>query len=347
MYLASLSIGFASYITPDTSFLLMAKMKKLFTLFLLYFVQTVIGSIPQYYCTGASDIFFEDLTNLIGSIHRHNYENLKEIAVFDLGLKPEQREILNTISKVQVYSLQDQNPNLLKYFNIPSERGIYLGWYAWKPVAIKEALEKFPYALWIDAGCIVMHPLDDLFSYIQREGYFLNTIGDEGIKELTYPIKWGTTSYVKTKFELDKPKNAWILDKEFVMGGFVGVSKEKEELFLKDWYELTKDIQSFADDGTAPGGWGAGRHDQTLLSILAYSKGLKVHRLDHTENTPINIGDKNKSIPFFINWDKSRLAQKRTCVLVQARKIQYAENLKALRYKQVKFQPNQLNTGQN
>ena len=268
--------------------------------------------------------------NLIGSIHKNNYDDLVEIAVFDLGMTSDQIEELKGISKVRVFSIRENNPNLLSYFSFNEERS-YLGWYAWKPVAIKESLEIYPYVLWLDAGCEVLKPLNDLFAYIAREGYFLMTSGQDK-ENLLYPLKWGTTQFVKDAFHLSSSENAWILDEEFALATFLGVSQKGADLFLREWYELTKDIRNFADDGTTGGGWGTCRHDQTLLSILSHLKRLKMHVLDGTLKNPALIrGEEGREFPFYVTWILAYQRDK-VCIALQACCYGYEEHIRSIRY---------------
>lgn len=272
---------------------------KWFFLF-LFFARSLLP-IPQYYCTGATPNYFLPLLNLIGSLYSSNGREIQGIAVFDFGLRADQIDLLRKIPRVSICQLQKTDPEILNYFYLPNGRAVF-GWFAWKAVAIKQALEQFPYVLWLDAGTTVLKPLDALFSYIQKEGYFLCTIGDDrGPDGLPlHSVGWGITHYVRRKFHLDDLERRWILERESIMGGVIGVAKESQRLFLDDLYEFSKDLRNYADDGTAPNGWGSARHDQTLLSILAYSRGLQVHRQDPMQKTPIFLGTE----PFYITWDR-------------------------------------------
>ena len=113
------------------------------------------------------------------------------------------------------------------------------------------------------------------------------------------------------------------------MAGFVGVTRESQSVFSQYWYELAKDLKNFADDGTAPNGWGTCRHDQTLLSILAYQKNLKIHVTDFTQVAPVNIGEETKNFPFYITWNRSFVNDK-TCIYVQSQLCNFENHLKAI-----------------
>ena len=75
-------------------------------------------------------------------------------------------------------------------------------------------------------------------------------------------------------------------------------------------YEYSKDFRFYQDDGTTPTGWGCGRHDQTLLSALAYTRNLKVFKQDYTQQTPMMLPINGGEVPFYITWDKPHVCQK-------------------------------------
>lgn len=152
--------------------------------------------------------------------------------------------------------------------------------------------------------------MDHIFQYVYENDYFICTIGDQRTPSgaWTHPVRWGTTSFVKNQLHLDDLKYAWILDEEFVMGGFIGLTRNGASYFLDELYAWTKDVRFYADDGTAPNGWGCARHDQVLLSYLAYSKDLKIFLQDGMEGKPaflpLNSGE---MLPFYITSFKKFL----------------------------------------
>jgi len=128
----------------------------------------------KYFATSSDSNYFSRLCNLIGSIHHVHSHDLGEIAVFDLGLKPKQIKKLNSMEGVKVYRIEMTNPYILTYLRKGSKEPVMIkGLYSFKPVAIKQALDLFPCVLYLDAGCLVFRPLDDLFKHIQKNSYFL------------------------------------------------------------------------------------------------------------------------------------------------------------------------------
>lgn len=246
------------------------------TFFLLLMPSYNIAVIPQpyqqdmYFCIPADSNFFDSLLRLIGSIHCTNFEKTKEIAVFDLGLTKNQINFLKTIEKVSVHKVELTHPDLLKYFKKTKDAKLYVrGWYAWKPVVIKQALEMFPYVLYLDSKCCVLLPLDDIFEYIQAHDYLL--VGNW----FKYKIGEHCTKYVRNHFSLSSSKNNWILNANPIAAGIQGLSKAVYKSYVIPIYELTKDLKYFEDDGSAPLGFGLARHDQTLFSIQARLLGFE------------------------------------------------------------------------
>src|SRR5436853_448814 len=60
------------------------------------------GRPPLYFCMAADHKYYQCLLNLIGSIHRFNFDDTAAIAVYDIGLTAQQKEQLRGIEKVEV-----------------------------------------------------------------------------------------------------------------------------------------------------------------------------------------------------------------------------------------------------
>jgi glycosyltransferase involved in cell wall biosynthesis len=265
----------------------------------------------QYFCTACDSKYFRHLLHLIGTIHSHSFQNLGEIAVFDLGMTPDQRAYLGAIAKVSVHDIELTHPDLLTQRCVSVYGKTVPGWYAWKSVVLKQALDIFPYVLYIDSGTTVLRPLDDLFKYIQQAGYFLCTIGDEKFyNQISHPIKWGATEYVKKYFNLMSPERRWVLDQEPLLSGTLGVSRKALEYLVQPLYELSSNLPLFEDDGTSPNGFGTGRHDQTVLSTYAYLHGLAIHHQDHKQENPIYLPVEDQIKEFYVTWNHDYVNEK-------------------------------------
>ncbi|PKN03678.1 hypothetical protein CVU75_00945 [Candidatus Dependentiae bacterium HGW-Dependentiae-1] len=238
------------------------------------------ASTPMYFCMAADEEYFSRLVNLIGSIHRVNFDETVAIAVYDLGFTQAQRAELNRIAKVQVYDIEMTNSDLLTYFMArkrtagePQGRKAR-GWYMWKPVAIKQALDMFPYVLYIDAGITVNNKLDRLFEHVKQNGCFFVDTG-------SYSIRWMSTKFVVKTLQLESPARKFVLDDRLtgLSAGFQGISKALYQSYVLPIYEHTRDTRFFVDDGTSPTGFGDGRSDQTLFSIYARLLGLPIFQV--------------------------------------------------------------------
>ena len=236
-------------------------------------------STPQYYCTAADSRFFIPLKNLIGSIHQTNFNNLANIAVFDLGLTNDQINELNKMQKVKVYEIEMINPNIRTFFKTDKNNRVVRGYFAWKPVVIKQSLEKFPYILWIDAGSTILKPLNFLFQYIKENGYFLQFNPQGEHYNIDNRITKTVLDEIVTKLPIEIQKK--ILNPKQVMidGGMQGLSRKIWDNYIIPMYEFSKNLKLFEDDGTCKIWFWRRRHDQTLFSILALNLNFTIHPL--------------------------------------------------------------------
>jgi hypothetical protein len=226
--------------------------------------------------------------NLIGSIHHFHDEQLGEIAIFDLGLTPEQRQKLNTLSAATVYDVEKTNPVIFEKFKVDGKGKIARGWYSWKPVAIKQALEKFDDFFYIDSGIELHKPMDLLFAHLRENGHFFVDCGHSVGRMTIQPLV--------QKFGLNEADKRWVLDQEGLSAGFQGLTRPLYTTYALPLYKLSSEIANFQDDGSCPKGFGWARHDQTLFSIQAHLLGLKVHERGRRGKMKLKVGGKDKTI---------------------------------------------------
>jgi hypothetical protein len=262
------------------------------------------NSIPMYFCTATDEKHYPLLLNMIGSIYKFNFYDVVEIRVYDIGLNEIQKTELNNIKKVKVCEIEKTNPDILQNIETGINRKVK-GLFSWKPVLIKDSLDHQPYTLYLDAGTTILKPLNDLFKHINQNDYLLFDCG--------HSIKWMTTKYLIDKLDLESENNKFLLDENTfgIDAGFMGISKNLYKDFVLPMYEYSKDIKNFIDDGTCPNGWGTGRHDQTLFSILARQLGLNLIYHDNKENLCYLILDGNK-VDFHITHTKQWITDKTT-----------------------------------
>ncbi len=272
--------------------------------------QTTSKDKLMYFCTVSDEKHFTLLLNLIGSIHKLHFDDLGQIAVYDIGLSESQIQELSRIQKVKVYEIEKTNPDMFVVYNIGKPLGnkydgverAVRGWYSWKPVAIKQASELFPYFLYIDAGAVILNPINKLFDYIREKDFFAVDCGRS--------IRWQATQYIIDKFNLNSASKKWLLDEQTLglSAGLMGVSHRIYQSFVVPIYELTHDIKNFVDDGTTPDGFGTARYDQPLFSILARLHNLNIFTLNRKDNSPVLLTVENEEIPLYVAepaWGKN------------------------------------------
>lgn len=272
------------------------------------------NSIPMYFCTAADDKHFPILLNMIGSIHLHNFYDVEKILVYDLGLSEINKTQLQNIKKVELCEVEATNPDILTDIETGPNRKIK-GLFSWKPVVIKDALDKCPYVLYLDSGTTVLKPLNDLFKHIEQNGYLLLDCGKS--------IRWMATKYVIDKFDLESDDNRFLLDDDLlgIDAGFQGVSRKVYDEYVLPMYELSKDIKNFEDDGTSPNGWGMARHDQTLFSIQARKLKYDVQVHDN-DNIDCNLFVDGNNKKIHITHDPKRVTNN-TVIFRSRWNIQY------------------------
>lgn len=113
--------------------------------------------------TSASNKFFPSLVNLLGSIHA-NYPTHPDIFVYDLGLSYIFRKELEKI-------------NWVKLVKMPEFVPFWRACYTWKTYILSHPLARLNF--YLDAGCQVLRPLDEIFEEIERKDLF---VMNQGVK---------------------------------------------------------------------------------------------------------------------------------------------------------------------
>ncbi len=222
----------------------------------------------MHFATASDTEHFSWTLNLIAGIHRFHEKQLGEIAVFDLGLTPDQRAELDTLACVRVYTIEKTNPFMFNKFNVNGKGKIARGWYSWKPVAIKQAMDLFTEFFYLDSGISLTGPLDLWFQHVHEHGCFFIDCG--------HSIERMTPKPLIKKFALDHPENRWVLKAKGISSGIQGLSRVLYKTYVLPSFDLSSDIANFEDDGSCPRGFGWARHDQTVFSIQARLLNLEV-----------------------------------------------------------------------
>jgi hypothetical protein len=264
---------------------------KIFTLLIFLFCP-LFAVEKMYFATVTDTEHYEWALNLIATIHHYNFSQLEEIAVFDLGMTEGEKKELSSLAKVKVYAIEPVNPHLFTKFQVHGKGKVARGWYSWKPVVIKQALELFPDLLYLDAGVSLTGPSDLLFQHLRENGCFLIDCG--------HTIRRMVTQAVMKKFSLDDPHQSWILDELGISAGCQGLTRSLSQNYVLPLYQFAHDLSYFIDDGTAHKGFGWGRHDQTLFSIQARKLGLPILKGVRKGKISLTIDGKEK----IVSWKK-------------------------------------------
>jgi len=187
--------------------------------------------------TAASVSFGKSLLALLGSLNL-NWPDHPEVLVYDIGLDDDTREILIR-NKINLKKVPPFCPHWRKYFT-------------WKIWCINDAPAKD--IVWMDAGLIVLKPLNEIFHFIDKLGYFLvpnyQLLDWEASENSCLGCK------VSKDFRIGKPTLA---------GGLMGFRKENVvEEILAEALEVALVEKNMIS--THP----AHRHDQAVFSLLFY-----------------------------------------------------------------------------
>lgn len=106
--------------------------------------------------TACSNKFFPSLINLLTSI-KINYPNHPTIFVYDLGLLPNFRKEIELIKNVKILSI----PHFCNHWR---------SCYTWKTYIFTKPLADLNF--YLDAGCEVLMPLDDIFTEVNETNVF-------------------------------------------------------------------------------------------------------------------------------------------------------------------------------
>lgn len=243
--------------------------------------------------TAADSVYFTRLLGLLGSLVRYHNPKDFSVAVYDIGLHADQLRTLSKILWVDVIKPDKVNPfvtTLMKKHEAVKDR-MAPGLYTWKPIAVKTEMDKFGQILWMDAGTVACSNLRPLWEHTKNVGYFF--------------VGCNTISYQTPKPVIEKLKvTPETLAKQALNSSTMGITEHIRHSFFLPAYVMAKDIELFRDDGSAAGGDRAGRHDQTVFSIIAANSGLYIHPTgDHLEL----ITDSGTAIHSIVADDQSKI----------------------------------------
>ncbi len=226
--------------------------------------------------TGASSNHFRAFSNLLRSIRR--YAPQARVVAYDLGLTPKQLSVVRT------------RCDILKRFdfeNHPAWMNIALpsrGEYAWKPILFAEwVLESSTgIVLWLDAGNLVIGPLDELIAFVRREGFY-SPSSHQTVARYTHPLT------------LDRLQGNDLGHRIALSGGLVGVDRENPHArtLIERWRDCALNRDIIAPLGSSRENH---RQDQAVLTILAYQSQASAGWT--LEDRILNVTTHNDRLPY-------------------------------------------------
>ena len=227
---------------------------------LLLFLNWINNNEQLTIVTASDTSHFQSLKQLIDSIKK--YEKDTRLIVFDLGLKIEELEELNsTYINIEVHKFEYNN--YPEHVNLSSQDN---GAYAWKPIIIEEILNLSKgLVLWCDAGNLLTRNLSSLKRHLIINGFY-SPLSSEKIEKWSHPKTLNYLNFPKKKY-LKRNLNAAVV-------GIRYKSRYKELVDLWKTSALQKDL-------ILPEGANSSNHrwDQTLLTLIYYRDYQKLYSL--------------------------------------------------------------------
>ena len=204
--------------------------------------------------SGSDYTHFESTINLFKSLYK--YENNSNLVFYDLGLNELQKKEFKEIFKKVTFVPFDFS----SYPKFLSERDSdnKLGWYGWKPLIIKECIEKYKCnTLWLDSGCIITKKLNLIRKCLSVKGIYV-ALSVGRVKD------WTHETSIKT---LEFPN--YYLNKKNFAGGLVGFNPNKTNSMklLNNWSHYSMKKNALYPNGSSRKNH---RQDQSILTMLIY-----------------------------------------------------------------------------
>lgn len=199
--------------------------------------ETVSAIKDRMIITAASSSFGPSLLSLLGSLNL-NWPHHPHVRVYDIGLDDETLHVLNA-HNIEVVKVPEFCPHWQKHF-------------AWKIWCWNDAPASE--ILWLDAGLVVLKPLDEVFHAIGNMGYF--------VVPTYHPLVENASELACEGCGVD----ARFRDgKVTLAGGFIGFKKEGQILqILKEALSVALKEKYIAATERMH------RHDQAIISLLFY-----------------------------------------------------------------------------
>lgn len=201
--------------------------------------------------TAANSPYFNSLATLVASIHRHSFDLIDQIFIFDIGLSQEDRSTASTWSKVSIVDL----PNDID--STPKQ-------HVYKCYCVHWAKNQAEKILWLDAGVMLLKSIDQIFKIIQDEDIFL--VGDPDHKNERWTHEDCRLIMKATQEELGAQQ---------LSSGILGYKSQG------GYQQLIDDAYAYSKiNGCVEGCHSNHRHDQSVYSILAARYKCNLQNID-------------------------------------------------------------------
>lgn len=214
------------------------------------------GNMSRILVMSFNSKFFKAGISLISSIHRHSFDTVDEMVIYDLGLTAREIRYLNRCEKVRVTLYPDLVKTFFPGFMEP-------GNFAWKPFVIKDAGRKEGDLLcYLDAGIVALKDLKIIYDLIDAEEIFL-------VQDSQLNRNWTTPE----AFKLMNASAAEIAGQQLCAGILGYKVGGKYQGMIDQAYHYAQNEVIICGDRRKH------RHDQSIYSVLAIRYGCPTQPL--------------------------------------------------------------------
>jgi len=239
------------------------------------------STLQDFVIATASDAsYFYSLRNLVGSIRVHGGTHLP-VLVYDLGLSDDQKAEIETWCNVTLrWALPGFNLSRV------ASHLDFIDLYAWKPVAVKQALDEANFVLWLDAGSTVVSGMQPVIQELINVGHLFVQGQDLNVVQWTHKDVW-------TRFNANAEQ---FIGKPSFSGNTIGFSRDSilYNQITIPWYNCAMLLECIMPPNSS---FDNHRFDQSVLSVLLYSSGLPIRpRTDFITSDPVPCKTKTDKI---------------------------------------------------
>lgn len=210
--------------------------------------------------TGADSPFFAAMRNLAGSVRFWCPPDRCRLAVFDLGLSPDELDEARAWCGASVHWSGGGSSGGTSPAGNP-------GNYAFKALAVEEAVRDYGHVLWLDAGSTVTGRLyESVLPHMLHEGAFLVQGQDLDMVPWVHP---GMFRHFGVE---DASRFRGLHSYSGNTVGFVAGSAASAAI-LPPWVACAKNASCIDPPGSSRGNH---RYDQAALSVIAHSSGVAI-----------------------------------------------------------------------